>query len=164
MLFRSEAFKGALQLAPKDPAVYFQLGNVAEDQGYNLEAEAYFLEGLKINPNHALILIALGRLYLKMNQAQASISVLRQATQQEPGMWEGWYELGRAHMKAREWKVALSALEQARQWNPEVSEIYSAMASCYLKTGKKEEARQMIREALQHNSNNPEANRLQKQL
>jgi len=159
-----EAFKGALQLASKDSAVYFQLGKVAEDQGYNLEAEAYFLEGLKINPNHALILIALGRLYLKMNQAQASISVLRQATQQEPGMWEGWYELGRAHMKAREWKVALSALEQARQWNPEVSEIYSAMASCYLKTGKKEEARQMIRDALQRNSNNPEANRLQKQI
>jgi tetratricopeptide (TPR) repeat protein len=159
-----EAFKGALKLAQKDPAVYFQLGNVAEDQGYNLEAEAYFLEGLKINPNHALILLALGRLYLKMNQAQAAISVLRQATQFEPGMWEGWYELGRAHMKAREWKVALSALEQARQWNPEVSEVYSAMASCYLKTGKKDEARQMNREALQRNSNNPEANRLQKQL
>jgi serine/threonine protein kinase len=35
-----EAFKGALKLAQKDPAVYFQLGNVAEDQGYNLEAEA----------------------------------------------------------------------------------------------------------------------------
>jgi Tfp pilus assembly protein PilF len=67
-------------------------------------------------------------------------------------------------MKAREWKVALSALEQARQWNPEVSEVYSAMASCYLKTGKKDEARQMNREALQRNSNNPEANRLQKQL
>jgi tetratricopeptide (TPR) repeat protein len=76
-----EAFKGALKLAQKDPAVYFQLGNVAEDQGYNLEAEAYFLEGLKINPNHALILLALGRLYLKMNQAQAAISELRQATQ-----------------------------------------------------------------------------------
>ncbi|HLH62909.1 MAG TPA: tetratricopeptide repeat protein [Ktedonobacteraceae bacterium] len=159
-----EAFKGALRLAPQDPAVYFQLGRVAEDQGYNLEAEAYFLEGLKINPRHALILIELGRLYLKMNQAQSAISVLRQATQQEPGMWEGWYELGRAHMKAREWKVALSALEQARQWNPGVSEIYSAMANCYLKSGKKNEARQMIREALQYDSNNVEANRLQKQL
>ncbi|HJT57784.1 MAG TPA: tetratricopeptide repeat protein [Ktedonobacteraceae bacterium] len=159
-----EAFKNALRLAPQDSAVYFQLGKVAEDQGYNQEAEGYFLEGLKLNPRHALILIALGRLYLKMNQAQSAISVLRQATQQEPGMWEGWYELGRAHMKAKEWKLALSALEQARQWNPEVSEIYSAMATCYARTGKKNEARQMIREALQYNSNNVEANRLQKQL
>ena len=159
------AFKNALQYAPKDlAAIYYQLGNVAMDQLYDREAEAYFLEGLKINPDHALILIALGRLYIRMNQAQVAISVLRQATLREPAMWEGWYELGRAHMKAKEWKLALSALEQARQWNFEESEIYSAMATCYMKTNKKAEARQMVRESLQRNPNNAEANRLQKQL
>ncbi len=158
------AFKNALQYSPQDSAIYYQLGSVAMDQFYDREAEAYFLEGLKINPDHVLILIALGRLYVRMNQAQAAISVLRQATQRDPAMWEGWYELGRAHMKAREWKLALSALEQARQWNFEESDIYSAMASCYLKTNKKAEARQMVRESLQRNPNNVEANRLQKQL
>jgi tetratricopeptide (TPR) repeat protein len=134
------------------------------DQGYNLEAEAYFLEGLKINPNHALILANLGRLYLRMNQAPSAISVLRQATQIEPILWEGWYELGRAHMKAREWKVALSALEQARQVNPDSDEIYSAMAMCYLKTNRKAEAREMVRQSLMINPGNTEATRLQKQL
>ncbi len=158
------AFKNALQYSPKDSAIYYQLGTVAMDQFYDREAEAYFLEGLKINPDHVLILVALGRLYIRMNQAQAAISVLRQVTQRDPAMWEGWYELGRAHMKAREWKLALSALEQARQWNFEESDIYSAMASCYLKTNKKAEARQMVRESLQRNPNNAEANRLQKQL
>jgi len=158
------AFKSALQYAPGDSAIYYQLGNVAMDQLYDREAEAYFLEGLKINPDHALILIALGRLYIRMNQAQVAITVLRQATQREPALWEGWYELGRAHMKAKEWKLALSALEQARQWNFEESEIYSAMATCYMKTNKKAEARQMVRESLQRNPNNAEANRLQKQL
>jgi tetratricopeptide (TPR) repeat protein len=158
------AFKHALQYAPGDSAIYYQLGSVAMDQLYDREAEAYFLEGLKINSDHALILIALGRLYIRMNQAQVAISVLRQATQREPAMWEGWYELGRAHMKAKEWKLALSALEQARQWNFEESEIYSAMATCYMKTNKKAEARQMVRESLQRNPNNAEANRLQKQL
>jgi tetratricopeptide (TPR) repeat protein len=158
------AFKNALQYSPQDSAIYYQLGTVAMDQFYDREAEAYFLEGLKINPDHVLILIALGRLYVRMNQAQAAISVLRQVTQRDPAMWEGWYELGRAHMKAREWKLALSALEQARQWNFEESDIYSAMASCYLKTNKKAEARQMVRESLQRNPNNVEANRLQKQL
>ena len=158
------AFKNALKYAPGDSAIYYQLGTVSMDQLYDREAEGYFLEGLKINPDHVLILIALGRLYTRMNQAQAAISALRQATQREPAMWEGWYELGRAHMKAKQWKLALSALEQARQWNFEDSEIYSAMASCYLKTNKKAEARQMVRESLQHNPNNAEANRLQKQL
>ncbi len=158
------AFKKALRYAPQDSAIYYQLGTVAMDQLYDREAEAYFLEGLKINPDHTLILAALGRLYIRMNQAQAAISVLRQVTQRDPSMWEGWYELGRAHMKAREWKLALSALEQARQWNFDESDIYSAMASCYLKTNKKAEARQMVREALQRNPNNVEANRLQKQF
>ena len=158
------AFKNALKYAPGDSAIYYQLGTVSMDQLYDREAEGYFLEGLKINADHVLILIALGRLYTRMNQAQAAISALRQATQREPAMWEGWYELGRAHMKAKQWKLALSALEQARQWNFEDSEIYSAMASCYLKTNKKAEARQMVRESLQRNPNNAEANRLQKQL
>jgi serine/threonine protein kinase/tetratricopeptide (TPR) repeat protein len=158
------AFKNALQYAPNDSAIYYQLGTVAMDQFYDREAEAYFLEGLKINPDHLLILLALGRLYTRMNQAQPAISVLRQVTQREPAMWEGWYELGRAHMKAKEWKLALSALEQARQWNFEDSDICSAMATCYLKTNKKAEARQMVRESLQRNPSNAEANRLQKQL
>lgn len=158
------AFKNALQYSPRDSAIYYQLGTVAMDQFYDREAEAYFLEGLKLNPDHVLILVALGRLYIRMNQAPAAISVLRQVTQLDPAMWEGWYELGRAHMKAREWKLALSALEQARQWNYEDSDIYSAMASCYLKTNRRAEARQMVRESLQRNPNNAEANRLQKQL
>ena len=158
------SFKRALQYSPNDSAIYYQLGTVAMDQFYDREAEAYFLEGLKINPDHVLILIALGRLYIRTNQSTAAISVLRQVTQRDPAMWEGWYELGRAHMKAREWKLALSALEQARQWNFEEADIYSAMANCYLKTNKKAEARQMVRESLQRDPNNIEANRLQKQL
>ncbi len=158
------AFKNALQYNPSDSAIYYQLGTVAMDQFYDREAEAYFLEGLKITPDHVLILLALGRLYTRMNQAHAAISVLRQVTQLEPARWEGWYELGRAHMKAKEWKLALSALEQARQWNFEDSDICSAMATCYLKTNKKAEARQMVRESLQRNPSNAEANRLQKQL
>lgn len=158
------SFKRALQFSPNDSAIYYQLGTVAMDQFYDREAEAYFLEGLKINPDHVLILLALGRLYIRTNQSTAAISVLRQVTQRDPAMWEGWYELGRAHMKAREWKLALSALEQARQWNFEEAEIYSAMANCYLKTNKKAEARQMVRESLQRDPNNIEANRLQKQL
>jgi serine/threonine protein kinase/tetratricopeptide (TPR) repeat protein len=158
------SFKHALQYSPNDSAIYYQLGTVAMDQFYDREAEAYFLEGLKINPDHVLILLALGRLYIRTNQTSAAISVLRQVTQRDPAMWEGWYELGRAHMKAKEWKLALSALEQARQWNFEESDIYSAMAHCYLKTNKKAEARQMVRESLQRDPNNIEANRLQKQL
>ncbi len=158
------SFKKALLYSPRDSAIYYQLGTLAMDQFYDREAEGYFLEGLKINPDHVLILVALGRLYVRMNQASAAISVLRQVTQRDPAMWEGWYELGRAHMKAKEWKLALSALEQARQWNFEEADIYSAMASCYLKTNKKAEARQMVRESLQRDPNNVEANRLQKQL
>ncbi len=158
------AFTNALAYSPKDSAIYYQLGNVAVDRGFTREAEGYYMEGLKINPDHALILIALGRLYLRTNQVPSAISVLRQATQREPGLWESWYELGRAHMKAREWKVALSALEQARQCNGDSPAIYCAMATCYLRTNNKAEARRMVREALQLNPNNLEAKRLQKQL
>ena len=160
----SSTFKKALGLAPQDPAVYYQLGLVAVDQGYLREAEAYFLDGLRINASHALILVALGRLYTQTKQVSSAINVLRQATQSDPVLWEGWYELGRAHMKAREWRLGLSALERARQVNQLAPEIYGAMATCYLKMGKKVEARQMVNEALQRDPKNGEAIRVQKQL
>jgi tetratricopeptide (TPR) repeat protein len=160
----SDAFKKALALAPRDSAVYYQLGLLAIDQGFNREAEAYFLDGLRINPDHTLILIAIGRLYSETKQIANAISTLQQATQRDPMLWEGWYELGRAHMKAKEWKLALSALEQARQVSAYAPEVYSAMAMCYLKMNKKVEARQMVNETLQRDPNNAEAIRLQKQL
>lgn len=157
-------FKKALSLAPQDPAVYYQLGLVAMEQGLNREAETNFLEGLRLNPDHALILIALGRLYITTKRIADAISTLRQATQRDEALWEGWYELGRAHMRAKEWKFALSALERARQVGSYAPEIYSAMATCYLKLNKKVEARQMVNETLQRDPNNAEAIRLQKQI
>jgi len=160
----SDTFKKALVLAPQDPAIYYQLGMLAMEQGYNREAEAHFLDGLRINSDHALILIAIGRLYIETKQIPSAISTLRQATQRDPALWEGWYELGRAHMRAREWKPALSALERARQVGSYAPDIYSAMATCYLKLNKKVEARQMVNETLQRDPNNAEAIRLQKQL
>ncbi len=158
------AFKKALQLAPRDSAIYYQLGMVAMAQSYKREAEAYFLEGLKINPDHALILIALGRLYIEMNQVSSGINILRRVTQTDPTLAEGWYELGRALMKERKWQLALTAFEQARQQGLDMVQLYSAMASCYLKTNKKAQARQMVQEALQRDPNNTEIVRLQKQL
>jgi len=133
-------------------------------QSYKREAEAYFLEGLKINPDHALILIALGRLYIEMNQVSSGINILRRVTQTDPALAEGWYELGRAHMKERKWQLALTAFEQARQQGLDTVQLYSVMASCYLKTNKKAQARQMVQEALQRDPNNTEVVRLQKQL
>jgi Tfp pilus assembly protein PilF len=137
---------------------------VALEQGYSRQAEAHFLEGLKINPDHTLLLIALGRLYIEMRQYKAAVSTLRKVVQQDPAQGEAWLELGRAHMKLNEWKLALSALEQALQLDPYVPQIYSAMAICYLKLNKKIEARQKVQEALQRDPNNAEAIRLQKQL
>ena len=160
----TQAFTKALALTPQDPAIYYQLGLLAMDQGYTREAEARFLDGLKINPKHTLLLIATGRLYSDTKRIPAAISTLRQATQEDPMLWEGWYELGRAHMKAREWNLGLSALEQARQLSPYVSDVYSAMATCYLKLNKKNEARQLVNETLQRDPSHAEALRLQKQL
>src|SRR5713101_4032438 len=158
------AFKKALQLAPRDSAVYYQLGMVANAQSYKREAEAYFLEGLKINPDHALILIALGRLYIELNQVSSGINILRRVTQTDPALAEGWYELGRAHMKERKWQLALTAFEQARQQGLDTAHLYHVLAYGYLKANKKAQARQMVQEALQRDPNNTEIVRLQKQL
>lgn len=159
------AFLKAKGAAPRDPAVYYQLGLLSIDQGNYREAEKCLRNGLAMQPDHALILIALGRLFMKTNKAARAINSLRQAVQIDSMLWEGWYELGRAHMLAKEWQLALSALERARQEGPPfVPEVYTAMATCYLKLNKKADARQLVKETLNRDPGNSEAKRLQKQL
>jgi tetratricopeptide (TPR) repeat protein len=137
---------------------------VAMEQGYNREAEKYFQQGLKITPNHALILTSLGHLYIRMNRLRLAISTLLKATQYEPALPDGWYELGRAYMETREWQQALNAFDHALQLNHDAVNTYSAMASCYLKMNKRSEARQKADQALQLDPSNAEALRVKKQL
>lgn len=158
------AFRKALGLSPRDPAIYYQLGLLSIERGNYREAERYLRDGLAIQPDHALILIALGRLFMKTNKVSRAIGMLQQAMQIDPMLWEGWYELGCAHMLAKEWQMALSALDRARQEGPFVSDIYTAMATCYLKLNKKVDARKLVKETLDHDPGNAEAKRLQKQL
>lgn len=158
------AFKKALALDPQDPAVYYQLGQAAMEQNSYREAETYLQDGLKIKADHPLILIALGRLYTDTKQPSSAIKWLRQATQQDPDVWEGWYELGRAHIKQKEWKSALSALERARQITGYQLEIYTAMATCFLKINQKADAGLIVNEILQRDPHNAEAIRLKKLL
>jgi cytochrome c-type biogenesis protein CcmH/NrfG len=101
---------------------------------------------------------------MKTNKPAKAISTLQQATKIEPTLTEGWYELGRAHMLAREWNMARGALENARQLNPLAPEITNAIATCLLRMNKRAEARRMIDASLQHDPNNAEARRIQKQL
>jgi len=82
----ANAFKKGLSLAPNDPAIYYQLGMTSTEQGYNREAEAYFLDGLRIAPDHGLILVALGRLLIKMRQYASAVKTLQRATQIDPLM------------------------------------------------------------------------------
>jgi serine/threonine protein kinase/cytochrome c-type biogenesis protein CcmH/NrfG len=158
------AFKKALAIDREDPAIYYQLGLAAMEQNSYREAESYFQDGLKIKPDHPLILIAQGRLYIETKQLASAIKQLRQVTQQDPDLWEGWYQLGRAHIKQKEWNFALSALERARQIIGYTSEIYYAMATCYQKINQKADARRMIDEILQRDPQNAEALRFKKML
>jgi cytochrome c-type biogenesis protein CcmH/NrfG len=137
----------------------------AVEQGYNREAEAYFLDGLHIAPDHTLILVALGRLYSDTRRYSDAAAALLQATQHDPQLWEAWLELGRVHMKEKKWQRALSALEQARQQHGMFSAaIYIAMTTCYVRLGKKVEGRKLLNEVLQREPSNQDAIKLQKQL
>src|SRR5262249_46748729 len=172
-----ERFKQAQSLGNTSPDLLYNLGSAYRQyarsvresdkklfsQNMTLATET-LEEALKISPDHVLILIELGQVYIEMKQIALAIKKLRTATQRDPAIWEGWYYLGRAHMKQQKWAYALSALERALQINAGVSAIYTAMATCFLKQSNKVEARRMINEALQLNPQNPEVIRLQKQL
>ena len=164
----TQAFKTALALTSQNADVYYQLGWLALEQQAYKEAEKYLGDGLKINPDHACLIMALGQVYAGTKQMTAAISMLRKATQLDPTLWEGWYHLGQAHMKLKEWKMALSALERARQqlvppytlpYQLHIRSVNTsiAMATVYLILERKAEARRMLDEVFMYDPKNAEA-------
>jgi tetratricopeptide (TPR) repeat protein len=158
------ALAQARQLAPTDPAVWYQLGMISLDAGMPAQAEAEFQAGLRLDPHHYLLLCALGDAQRLQGKWPAAIATLRQATEAEHGQPEAWVKLGEVYLQAGQYQAALQALQQALHLQPDNASVHSLLASVYSKLRKKRQAREAASRALQLDPNNASAQRLLKQL
>jgi Tfp pilus assembly protein PilF len=107
------ALTRARQSDPRDPEISHQLGLICLEQGMLAQAEGEFLEGLRIAPSSAPLLLALGRVYAARKLWQEAIVRLRDATKADPKSAVAFRELGRAQIEAGARGDARTSLKHA---------------------------------------------------
>jgi serine/threonine protein kinase len=144
------------------------------------DAIAQFQTMLSKNGAHFDILYSLGsayRLYgLSLKDANQqwfrdnmrnAIKYFEEAVGQKVDALDTYFQLGQCYRDIALYPQAINAFKRALELASEdeqIADISSQLASCHLQIGRRTEATQMIKNALQHNPNNIEALRLQRQM
>ncbi|HEX4230902.1 MAG TPA: tetratricopeptide repeat protein [Bryobacteraceae bacterium] len=93
LVHAAEQFQAELQLSPEDGACEFQLGQIAQVQGNGDEGKTHFERALKLSPNFAEAMVALGKIYTQRKDYAQAISLLVRATKIQPDNEPAHYAL-----------------------------------------------------------------------
>ncbi|HEX4810593.1 MAG TPA: tetratricopeptide repeat protein [Bryobacteraceae bacterium] len=114
----AEQFEAELALSPEDGACEFQLGQIGQVQGRPDEAKEHFVRALKLSPNFAEAMVALGKIYSQGKDYGQAIPLLVRATQVQPDNEAAHYALLTAYRnsgqmdKAKAEKTVLDRLQK----------------------------------------------------
>jgi tetratricopeptide (TPR) repeat protein len=108
-----EAINNALQVESKNLDVQRVAGYLAEFRGYREEAIQHYTEALRIQPNLAMLHLALGRTYIGAGEIDLARDSLEKAIALEPTNAEYHYFLGYAYFSIGERELASNSFQQA---------------------------------------------------
>jgi len=91
-------------------------------------------------PNHAQALVYLGDTYIKMNNHEAALPVVKKAIELNPGMELAHLDLGILYADAGRREDALRELKVAAKISPDDVNVHWRLARLYQAMGRKNEA------------------------
>jgi len=92
----TEKLRLAIQLDPRNPALYYDLGGLLLDQGLTEDAIDSYRTALKLAPGHPQILLQLGNAYSAQGRFDQAASCFQQAAHADPASIAAHYNLGNA--------------------------------------------------------------------
>ncbi len=132
--YAEEEFKKALELAPDSFEMKFEYANYLYSISKNTEAEDFYLEALKIQPNNVLALTFLGLNSLILNKLNEAKKYIMKAVDIEPNHEYVQFCAGRILYANREYESAKRYLISAIEQNPDV-ETQNTLALTYFELG-----------------------------
>jgi tetratricopeptide (TPR) repeat protein len=132
-------YREALALAPKAPALNYELARLLADT----EPEAavkHLLAELQIDQSHYLAKNLLGRLYVLLQKPEAAIPMLQQAIEARPDMIDARKALGQAFAATGLHEKALSEYEYVARIDPRDEQVHFLRAQALSALGRPEEA------------------------
>ncbi len=113
-----QAYKKAEAIDPNNPAIYFNLGLIAQIRNDLVEAERLYLKSLELFPNYASVLSNLGIIYGRKNDLDQCITYLEKAIAINPNLvsalsnLENAYNLKGDKVKAAYYRTLRSQIGQ----------------------------------------------------
>jgi tetratricopeptide (TPR) repeat protein len=141
---------------------YLSLGFVFFERGYFEQAETFFQQALKDDPQSAEALYGLGSAYLqqqKTNDARECFRRVLQLHASYPGtLPNAWNNLGILAARAGSTDLAIQHFERALQIDPDHSVALQNLGSAYRQKKDWPQAKRALEKALALNPDDPEAN------
>ena len=137
------AFQQALRMGmgKDEVAVWRHIGELQVDLlAWDQAIDAYG-SALRIEPDHAGVHLALGRLYLERNDPERAILQLHKALKAQPGLDGAHASLGRAYRALGDLTSAVTILKQGIERNPTDQDSRYILGQVLLTLGRAEEGR-----------------------
>jgi tetratricopeptide (TPR) repeat protein/glycosyltransferase involved in cell wall biosynthesis len=121
------------------------------------EAEQYYRQVLKEQPQHPEALYGLGMLAQQVGQFPAAAELLTTAVSVQPELLKGWFSLGNLHQAQGKFSEAEAAYQKAIALKPDAAPIYNNLGYTLQQQGKWSEAIASYQKALEIEPNCTEA-------
>lgn len=122
------------------PNAWNNLGLIATQQGRIADAIPYFLEALRLSPDHLVALENLGNAYRVQKRWDEARTTLERAAAVNPEDSEANYSLGMVFAQTGDTEQAHQYLERALQLKPDYPEALNNIGILYLRTERRDAA------------------------
>ncbi len=132
----------------KEIIPYLGLGNIALHDGDLAGAEMWFRRAAHIQPNHAAVLFAFGRLALANGDFDKAVSLLEEAEKRGEDSSNLYSALGQAYSHLKRWDKAAAAYREALRYHHKNTQWRESLADVLVQLGRYKEAETNYREVL----------------
>jgi len=117
-----------IQVDPSDPANYFYLANIYEQNGDYEKAEAQFLKAKEMKPNESTVYTTLAAFYDRQGEFEKTINALNERAQHEPSNPEAHHVIATYYWNEAYKNFKLSEAEKRKYIQSGLDEVDKALA------------------------------------
>jgi len=145
----------AIEVAPKDPLPYTRFGELRVAQQQFSEAEKYFEEALRLDPNYGEALRGLAGIGLALKQPDKALARVNAQIAKAPNSSDDYFLLGQLLADRKDFQGAEAALEKTVQLNKNNVRAFLLLSQVEVARGSVEKAIASCDESIRQNPNDP---------
>lgn len=146
-----ECFEKALQTAPVNADIHFNIGNVLKEMARFDDAILHYQKALQLNPDHFESYHNLGHVYQRKNQFNEAIACYQEALKRNPELADAYYNLGTISQERKFLNEAVIFYHKALQLDPNLDDACYMLGTAYSETEQLDDAITWYQRALKIN-------------